>query len=258
MEASVVPATVLTDLALALSLRPVAGADPLRVLGEVAVEVAQALRVDGVVVLVPAAGWVRGSDETATLIGEIQRRDGQGPLLTVMRTMRPMLTPDLARIGPPALAALAAEIGLTTSAAVAIGTDGLAALQLVGRAARPVENRHVDALAPVLGVLAARIADMVEVDRLRRRVAAPVRPPAPPASAPVAPAAHAVARPRQPDRSPVRVAVEVDPRPLSAQPPELVTEEIRAVAGNVLPLQRRPDGPRARHAARVDGGAAGR
>lgn len=243
------PTTVLTDLALALSRRPVTGVDPLRVLGEAAVEIAQALYVAGVVLAVPATGWVRGSDETATLIGEIQRGDGQGPLLTAVRTQRPMLTPDLTRIGPPALAALAAEVGLTGSAAFALGPGGhpVAGIQLIGRLGRPVESWQVEALEPVLAVLGARITDMVEVDRLRRRaVPAPVlpKPVVPPAKA-----GHA--------RPPARPAAELDARPLGAMPPELVTEEMRAVGGNVLPLQRRPDASRARHAARSDSGAVG-
>lgn len=251
------PATVLTDLALALSLRPVAAADPLRALGEMAAEIARALRVEGVVLTVPATGWVRGSDDTATLVGEIQRRDGQGPLVASLRTTRPIFTSDLTRIGPPALAALAAEAGLSSSAAVALGTggDAVAAFQLVGRVSRPVEGRDIEALTPVLGVLRARITDMVEVDRLRKRAAAAVpvpRKPAPPVPEVDAGAGRTT---RQGDRTSARAAVAVDPRSLSSMPPELVTEEMRAVAGNVLPLQRRPDGPRARHAARVDGGA---
>lgn len=247
------PTTVLTDLALALSGRPVAGVDPLRVLGEVAVEVAQALRVGGVVLAVPATGWVRGSDATATLIGEIQRRDGQGPLLTAVRTLRPMLTADLTRIGPPALAALAAEAGLTSSAAVALGTGGraVAGIQLIGRAGRPVESWHVEALEPVLGVLGARITDMIEVDRLRRPPVPPPAPPRPPVPVVTPAPAGQVMRP------PARGAVEVDARPLIESAPELVTDEMHAVRGNVLPLQRRPDVSRARHAARTDGGAAG-
>lgn len=217
-------AIVLTDLALALSRRTVAGADPLRFLGEVAGEVARALQLAGAVVVVPATGWVGGSDDTARLAGEIQQRDVNGPVATAVRTARPVVTPDLIRIGPPALAALAGEVGLTSSAAVAVFCDGriVAAVQLMGVPGRAVEARHVDALGPVLEVLGARIADMVEVDRMRR---APL--PTPRMQAPVAVAG------RDTVRRPEHAAL-----PLGEAPPETVTEEMRAVGASVLPLQR--------------------
>lgn len=213
------PAPALTDLALGLSRRPVAGLDPLGYLGAAAAEITRALDVSGAVLVVSGPGWVRGSDDDATLVGEIQRRDDHGPLPTAVRTTRPMLTPDLTRIGPPALAALAGELGFTSAAAVPLIVDGhvVAALHLIGRAGRPVETGHVDALGPILAVLGARIVDLVEIARLRRSATPPV------------PAARTES---------------VQPR--HGAPPELVTEELSTVRTNVLPLPRREHTPRHR------------
>ena len=65
---------------------------------------------------------------------------------------RPMLTADLTRIGPPALAAAAAECGLVSSLALPIEYDGerLGALQLLGerQAARRGGRRRDPATAP--------------------------------------------------------------------------------------------------------------
>lgn len=239
------PPDALTDLPLALARRPVAGLDPVRYLGAVADEIARALGVAGAVLVVPATGWVRGSDELATLVGEMQHRDGRGPLTTVLRTTRPMLTPDLTRIGPPALAALAADAGFGSAAAVALHADGrvVAALQVIGGPAPPVEMRHVEALGPVVDVLGARIADLVEIARLRRI------PGPPPSSTPAPP------QPAQLDRldvtfprpAPGSAEPEPAPVPLNASTPELATQEIRAVATNVVPLPRLEPSPRSRH-----------
>lgn len=201
------PATVLTDLALTLSRRPVRGADPLRYLGTAAADVAGALDIGGAVLVVPATGWLRGSDELATLAGVAQLREGSGPLPTALRTKRPMAVPDLTRVGPPALAAIAAEAGWTGSVAVALRAGGrvVAGLQLIGRAGRPVDASHLDALAPVLALLGARTADLLDAAR-----------PAPVAERPAAFA----------------------PQPLAESAPELVTEELSEVRTGLLPVQR--------------------
>ena len=65
-----------------------------------------------------------------------------GPLPAALRTGRPMLTADITRIGPPALAAAAAECGLVSSLALPIDFDGerLGALQLLSGAWRPLDQ----------------------------------------------------------------------------------------------------------------------
>lgn len=234
------PATVLGDLALMLSLRSVAGVEPLRFLREAAGQIAQSLDVAGAVLVVPTTAWVGGSDDVSTLVGEMQLRDGQGPLVTAMRTARPMLTPDLTRIGPPPLAALAADVGFSGSAALALLIDGrvVAGLQVIGRTGRPIEPRDIEALDEVADVLAARIADLVEIARLRHT-------PVPPAAPAPTGRDRTEALPAQPDFVPV---------PLNEAPPELVTQALRTVASNVVPLPRceapppppRPSGSRHR------------
>lgn len=236
------PAVQLGDVALGLSRRPLASADPLTFLGAAAAEVARALDVAGAVLVVPATGWVRGSDDLATLVGEMQQRDGQGPLTTAMRTLRPMLTPDLTRIGPPSLAALAAEVGFGGSAAVALLADGrvVAGLQVIGRAGRPTEPRYVEALGEIADVLGARIADLVELARLRR--------PAPPSAALRDPALRDPVVADDTTALPAQRAVEPAGEPgfvpLSEAPPELATQEFRAVASSVVPSPRREPPPR--------------
>ncbi len=102
------------------------------------------------------------SDGRATWLGELQQHAEMGPLAGTLRTGRPMLTADLTRIGPPALAAAAAECGLVSSLALPIEYDGerLGALQLLGDARRPVEAADSEALRPLLDVLAARLVDV--------------------------------------------------------------------------------------------------
>lgn len=240
------PATLLGDVALVLSRRPVASADPLTYLREAAVEVARGLDVAGAVLVVPATTWVGGSDDLATLVGEMQQHAGQGPLATAMRTLRPMLTPELTRIGPPSLAALAAEAGFGGAAAVALLADGrvVAGLQVIGRTGRPIDPRQVDALGQVTDVLGARIVDLVEFARLRQSPARPgAQAPADPAAADCTTALPAVEPVRgQPVAAPEFVAI-----PLSEAAPELATQEFRSVPANVVPMPRREPPTGSRH-----------
>ena len=85
-----------------------------------------------------------------------------GPLAGALRTWRPMLTADLARIGPPAVAAAAAECGLGSSLVLPFDVDGdrVGVLQLLGEVQRPVEAAHAEMLRPLLDVLGARLADV--------------------------------------------------------------------------------------------------
>ena len=232
------PASVLTDLALSLSRRPVSGVDPLHFLGAAAADVAGALDVAGAVFVVPATGWVRGSDELSTLVGEAQHRDGTGPLPTALRTLRPMHVPDLTRVGPPALAAIAAEAGFTGSVAVVLRAGGrvVAGLQLLGRPGRPVDAALVDALEPVLALLGARTADLLAA--VRSAAAAPAARP---------PARHRPLRVVRSEAPASRPVAEFVPVPLIDAAPELVTEELSEIGTGVLPVQRRNEHQPPRH-----------
>lgn len=137
------------------------------VLTQVCQEIPHALGVVGAVVIVlepleTAHGAVFGSDSTATIMGELQHRETQGPLPSAIRSGRALLTSDLTRVGPPALAAAAAESGLMSSAAIPLLAAGsaLGGLQLLGTYDRPVAGRHVDDVGPLLEVLAVRLAEV--------------------------------------------------------------------------------------------------
>jgi len=111
------------------------------------------------------------SDAWAAWIGEVQYREGMGPLLTALRTGRVLMIDDLTRIGPPTVAATAAEYGLVSSLALPIEADGVraGALQLLGEVHRPVEAAHADVLRPLLEVLAARLLDVQDLRRAASR-----------------------------------------------------------------------------------------
>ena len=61
---------------------------------------------------------VVASDARAGWLGELQHRSGAGPMFYALRSGKPMITPDLTRVGPPEVAAAAAETGLVTSVVV--------------------------------------------------------------------------------------------------------------------------------------------
>ncbi|MEN3265776.1 GAF domain-containing protein [Pseudonocardia sp.] len=105
---------------------------------------------------------VVATDAQARWIGEAQRRAGSGPLPGVIRSGRALLTPDLTRIGPPELAAAAAQSGLTSSLVVplAAADERFGGLQLLGNARRPVEAAQADVVRPLLDVLVARLVDV--------------------------------------------------------------------------------------------------
>src|SRR5918999_3534893 len=114
---------------------------------------------------------VVASDARAGWIGEAQRRSGVGPLPGVIRTGRPLHTPDLTRLGPPELAAAAAQSGWTSSMVVPLqaGRARFGGLQLLGSAGRPVHSRDGEAVQVVVDVLVARLVDV----RALRMLAAP-------------------------------------------------------------------------------------
>ncbi|MBA3841516.1 MAG: GAF domain-containing protein [Actinobacteria bacterium] len=128
--------------------------------------------VGGVVVLLvePLDGCrISASDGRAGWIGDTQLQAEVGPMPGALRTGRPMLTVDITRIGPPAMAAAAAECGLTSSLVVPFGVDGerVGVLQLLGEAHRPVEPADAELVRPLLEVLAARLADVRDLRRAR-------------------------------------------------------------------------------------------
>jgi transcriptional regulator with GAF, ATPase, and Fis domain len=139
-------------------------------LGRLCTALPGALGVAGAVIMVTEPSEdepvVVASDAKAGWIGEAQRRGG--PLAGVIRSGRPMLTPDLTRLGPPELAAAAAESGLTSSMAIPLteGDERFGGLQLLGAARRPVEVAHADAVRPLIDVLIARLVDVRALRRL--------------------------------------------------------------------------------------------
>ena len=116
---------------------------------------------------------VTASGPDPARLGEMELRAGTGPVQGAVRSGRAMVTPDLTRIGPPELAAAAADTGLTCSVVVPLRVDGEPAggLQLFGHPGRPVGDGHVDALAGLADVLSARLSDVCAVRRLTGTVA---------------------------------------------------------------------------------------
>jgi GAF domain-containing protein len=126
---------------------------------------------------------VCASDPQAAWLAELQRRSGAGPLGYALRSGRPMCTPDLTRVGPPDLAAAAAERELVTSVVMPLVARDrcLGGLQLLGDAGRQVGIEHVELLRPLVAALSARLVDVLAIEELNRaaRPAAPVSVPVP-------------------------------------------------------------------------------
>jgi transcriptional regulator with GAF, ATPase, and Fis domain len=122
-----------------------------------------------VILLADPADACYASDAQAGWIGEAQRRSGSGPLPNALRSGRPAVTSDLTRIGPPELAAAADQCGLISSVVLLLEVDGerLGGLQLLGDAEQPLDPARADLARPVAEVLAARLADHRELQRLR-------------------------------------------------------------------------------------------
>jgi hypothetical protein len=164
----------LMPLVLQLGRASAATMDVTAALGSVCTTVPEVVGGGGAVILLnsPPADVraLTASDGHAAWLGELQQNAQMGPLPAVLRTGRPMLTADLTRIGPPALAAAAAECGLVSSLALPIEFDGerLGALQLLCGTWRPVEAADGDALRPLLDVLAARLVDVQALNAATR------------------------------------------------------------------------------------------
>lgn len=136
---------------------------------------APALCVAGTVILLAepldaSGSVVFASDGKAGWIGDCQRRAGDGPLVAALRSGRPLLTPDMARIEPHEVAANAAEYGFVSSMVVPLETTAgsLGGLQLFGDFWRPVEARHADLVRPLVEVLVARLLDIRTIRMLTR------------------------------------------------------------------------------------------
>jgi hypothetical protein len=87
-----------------------------------------------------------------------------------MRSGRPLLTPDMARVEPHDVAAAAAEYGFVSSMVLPLETVGgrLGGLQLFGDFWTPVESRHVDLIRPLVEVLVARLLDVRTIRELKQ------------------------------------------------------------------------------------------
>jgi GAF domain-containing protein len=156
-------------------------------LAEVCRALPDAVEAAGAVIILAgeAEAGVLASDAQASWLGEVQRRAGAGPWAHALRSGRTMVTPDLTRVGPPDLAAAAAEGGLVSSVVVplVLPDRALGGLQLLGDAARPVGAEHVELIRPLVATLTARLIDVVAIEELIRetaqRVAAPETDPGP-------------------------------------------------------------------------------
>lgn len=164
------------DLALRTAGTPAVGFDLRQHLTETCTVLVRALRVTAAVIVVLDPAGAHGSDSAATLIGDAQLGAGVGPVASALRFGRPMLTPDLTRVGPPALAATAADCQLLGSGVVPlIALDRpVGVLQLLGTRGWRIEGGHLDHLAPLVPVLAAKLLDIAAL--AQAAVPAPRRP----------------------------------------------------------------------------------
>jgi hypothetical protein len=184
----------IVDLALHIAATPAVGLDLDRHLSGTCTALVRAMRLTAVAVVVVDPAGVHGSDSSAVLIGEAQRGAPVGPVASALRSGRPMVTPDLSRVGPPALAAAAAASGLVCSGVLPLLALGrpVGAVQLLGARGWHVEPDHLDRLAPLAAVLAAQLADVAALARLT------AGPPSRPTPVPRTPPADGAARPPGP------------------------------------------------------------
>ena len=194
--------------------------------------------VAGAVILLdaPPAGVpaLTASDDRAVWLGELQQNAEMGPLPGALRTGRSMLTADLTRIGPPALAAAAAECGLVSSLALPIEYDGerLGALQLLAEARRPVAPADSETLRPLLEVLGARLVDSRALGAVRR----PSRPePSPPPRMPSQRGSQVVRDVANTCDATTRPLPVVPPQPAPAASPASSSTTPRSFAPQLVP-----------------------
>lgn len=156
---------------------------PHDMLVEVCRALPRAAHAAGAAVVLTGSVDVCASDPQAAWLAELQRRSGAGPLGYALRSGKPMCTPDLTRVGPPDLAAAAAERELVTSVVMPLATRDrcLGGLQLLGDGGRQVGTEHVELLRPLVAALSARLVDVLALEELNRaaRPAAPAGVPVP-------------------------------------------------------------------------------
>ena len=181
------------DLALRTASTPAVGLDLDKHLTETCSTLVRTLRVTAAAVVVLEPAGAHGSDGAAVLIGQSQLGASVGPVANALRSGRPMLTPDLLRVGPPALAAAASDCGVTSGVLPLCALSRpVGAIQLLGARGWSIESGHLDRLAPLADVLAAQLAN---VAALARAATAPPRPtPVPRSPLPSAEAASETAR----------------------------------------------------------------
>ncbi len=150
-------------LALRVGRMAVSSVDVPESLGELCRALPSAMSAADAVIVVtdPEGRYVQASSSNAAWIGELQRRSDNGPVHNAVRSGRPMITEDLTRVGPPELAAAAAECGFVTSVVVplVLGEKCVGGLQLLGDATRPVGAEHVETLRPLVEAITARLVD---------------------------------------------------------------------------------------------------
>lgn len=157
----------IVDLALRTAAVPAVGLDLGRHLADTCTNLVHFLDVTAAAVVVLDPSGVHGSDDAAVLIGEAQRGAPVGPVANALRSGRPMLTPDLLRVGPPVLTAAAADCGLVSSGVVPLCALNapVGALVLLGGHGRPIDGGHLDRLAPLADVLGAQLANVAAIAR---------------------------------------------------------------------------------------------
>ena len=213
----------LTSLVTQLGRARASAMDVPAVLGSICSAIPGVLGVGGAVLLLvnPPDGVraLTASDARALWLAETQQRTDMGPLPGALRTWRPMLTADLARIGPPAVAAAAAECGLGSSLVLPFDVDGdrVGVLQVLGEVQRPVEAAHAEVLRPLLDVLGARLADVRALRRAGTTRGGGHAGDNPPAARRSRRGAHAAPEAANPSESTTRALSTIPPR--SAKPP---------------------------------------
>lgn len=148
----------------------VIGLDVRGALTQICADLPEAADAAGAVIMVSGLSRSCTSGPPAQLLGDAQSAAGNGPLPHVMRTGMPLFTPDLTWVGPPALAAAAADVGLVSSAAVPLRAQRsgavLGGLQVLGSTERPVDGSHLDLLRPLADVLATMLDDAATHQRV--------------------------------------------------------------------------------------------
>lgn len=170
----------LVGLLVRVACTSVIGFDSHRVLTEICVDLPGAVDAAGAVIMLSAGGQLFSSDPSARLLGDAQSAAGTGPLPHAIRSGLSLFTADLTWVGPPALAAAAADVGLTSSAALPLRTphrrDVLGGLQVFGAPGRPLDASALELLRPVADVLATTLDDAAQLRRLLTAAAAPAEP----------------------------------------------------------------------------------